>query len=93
MAPLPEHTQSTGLETGLRHLRQAQSGLTWVPESAPSVAGWHGEKIISGGAVTVMSPPPEGVPLHLLRRLKNVFDPHRGLACPGWLDAKEAGGE
>ncbi len=89
LAPLPENTNSVGIDRAANYFRQAQSGLTWVPGSAPSLPGWHAEKVIGDGLMTGSPPPAPDIPVHLLRRLKTIFDPAAQLVCPDWLEAVE----
>ncbi len=86
-------TTDNGLDSADRHLRQAQSGLTWTPDALPSESCWRSEMVTSKGALTGLSRPTPGVPLPILQGLKNVFDPDGALPCPAWLASKEASDE
>jgi len=91
VAPLPTHRETAGLTGRTRHLRQIPSGRCWVPGPVSAVPGWQVDPFIRAGSVTPLPRPAAGVPVALLRELKNIFDPGRIRPTPAWLDAAEAG--
>jgi len=75
-----------------RFVWQAAPGLTWAP-SLPSgcPTGWHADTVVQHARLTDPPSPDPRVPRWALAELKKLFDPHKRLATPAWLDSTPGG--
>jgi glycolate oxidase len=89
LAPRPGAVAEPALPVAMPFVRQAVTGRTWVPGVAESSDQWQVDVVLKDGTLTLPPPPPAGVPLSLLRGIKNVLDPHGCRPTPEWLTRGE----
>lgn len=78
------------LPQGLTRLIWQGSGtVCWTPQGPAADASWWSDTVCRDGRPTRLPVPAAGVPLHVLRGLKGIFDPDRVLENPDWLTGPE----
>jgi FAD/FMN-containing dehydrogenase len=71
---------------GSRLIWQAWPRAIWTPHGdLPTPAGWVPDPLWRAGRLQPPPSPPPSVPLALLARLQQLFDPDGNLARPDWL--------
>ncbi|MFH1841798.1 MAG: FAD-linked oxidase C-terminal domain-containing protein [bacterium] len=87
LARLPDHEGwPEFLATG-RTIWQGAPELLWMPLAFHArETGWHIDTLFRAGEVTELPPPADTVPIDLLRRLKDLFDPQGLRGEPKWLE-------